>query len=63
LRGQVSQGLILPMSILPAGEYAIGQDVTKLLGVREWEIPERAIGSGTIVGAVPLAPPRRICSS
>jgi hypothetical protein len=51
------------MSILPAGEYAIGQDVTKLLGVREWEIPERAIGSGTIVGAVPLAPPRRICSS
>jgi len=57
LRGQVSQGLILPMSILLEGEYATGQDVTKLLGVREWEIPERVTGSGT------LAPPRRICSS
>ena len=58
LRGQVSQGLILPMSILPEGEYATGQDVTKLLGVREWEIPERATGSGTIVGTVPSAIPK-----
>lgn len=29
----VSQGLILPMSVLPVGDYNIGDDVTKILGV------------------------------
>ena len=33
LRGQISQGLILPMSILPAGTYTVGQDVAKVLGI------------------------------
>ena len=33
-RGQISQGLVQPLSILPAGEYQIGDDVTELLGIR-----------------------------
>ena len=35
LRGQISQGLILPMSILPPGQYAVGQDVAKILGIEK----------------------------
>ena len=37
LRGQISQGLILPTSILPEGIRAVGTDVTELLGIRKWE--------------------------
>lgn len=37
LRGQVSQGLIMPMSILPEGEYEDGTDVTKILGIKKIE--------------------------
>jgi RNA ligase (TIGR02306 family) len=39
LRGSLSQGLALPMSILPSGEYRVGDDVTDRLGVRLWERP------------------------
>ncbi len=35
LRGQISQGLIMPMSILPVGEYEVGQDVAKILGIEK----------------------------
>lgn len=35
LRGQISQGLILPMSILPPGQYDIGQDVAQVLGIEK----------------------------
>lgn len=37
LRGQVSQGLCLPMSSLPPGEYVEDQDLTDLLGVTKYE--------------------------
>jgi len=37
LRGQVSQGLFMPLSILPGGNYSEGQDVTELLGVKKYE--------------------------
>jgi hypothetical protein len=37
LRGQISQGLALPMSILPEGNYKEGQDVTELLGVKHYD--------------------------
>ncbi|GAB4324106.1 MAG: RNA ligase (ATP) [Promethearchaeota archaeon] len=41
LRGQVSQGLALPLSVLPDGtRVEEGDDVTELLGVRKWEPPE-----------------------
>lgn len=39
LRGQYSQGLILPMSILSGKDYDIGTDVTKELGITYY-VPE-----------------------
>ena len=39
LRGQYSQGLIVPLSILGNGNYEVGQDVTKKLGITYY-IPE-----------------------
>ncbi len=37
IRGYVSQGLVMPLSILPEGEYEEGQDVTELLGVIKYD--------------------------
>ncbi len=37
LRGQVSQGLILPLSVLPDGEWVVGDDVTDILGVTKYD--------------------------
>ena len=37
LRGQVSQGLVLPLGILPTGNYKLGDDVTELLGVTKYD--------------------------
>ncbi len=37
MRGQVSQGLILPLAVLPSGEYEVGDDVTKILGVTKYD--------------------------
>lgn len=37
LRGQVSQGLVMPLSILPDGEYNVGDDVTEILGIEKIE--------------------------
>ena len=52
-KGQISQGLVQSLDILPAGDYEIGDDVTDLLGVRKWELEERVTGSGTIMGDFP----------
>lgn len=78
-RGQVSQGLALPLSILhdfdkreahsvssnipftgnqPANEPQIGDDVTEILGVRKWSMPEVATGSGTAIGPMPFGIPK-----
>ena len=38
-KGQVSQGLALPLAILPAGTYAVGDDATELTGLRKYEKP------------------------
>ena len=38
LRGQVSQGLVLPLSILPNGAPAdLGADVTDVLGIKKYD--------------------------
>lgn len=37
LRKQVSQGLVLPMSILPPGKYAQDMDVTEVLGIKKYD--------------------------
>ena len=54
-RGQISQGLLLPISIFPSipEDVTVGTDVTELLGVRKWEIEERATTGGTVVGTLP----------
>ncbi len=53
LRGQLSQGLALPMSLLPAGEYEIGQDVTELVGVTKYEPVLPAELHGKVKGNFP----------
>lgn len=39
LRGQISQGLILPLSILPKGKgnYPLDKDVTEILGIKKYD--------------------------
>jgi hypothetical protein len=37
LRGQVSQGLVLPMSVLPKGNYKLDDDVTDILGIKKYD--------------------------
>jgi len=37
LGGVLSQGICFPMSILPEGNYKVGDDVTELLGITQYE--------------------------
>lgn len=37
LRGQISQGLILPLAVLPKGNYKLGDDVTEILGIVKYD--------------------------
>ncbi|MDR1903980.1 MAG: RNA ligase (ATP) [Treponema sp.] len=54
MRGQLSQGLFLPLSLFPELEgFAEGEDVTEKLGVKKWYIPETAGAGGTIIGGRP----------
>ena len=57
-RGQISQGLCLPLSVLPEGDWKTGDDVSETLGVRKWEIEERASSNGTIVAGLPDGVPK-----
>ncbi len=57
-RGQISQGLVQPLSILPDGDYHPGDDVTEILGVRKWETEERVTSSGTVIGDFPAGIPK-----
>lgn len=53
-RGQISQGLALPLRIFPEIEFMpLYSDVTEILGVKKWEIEERATTGGTIIGNLP----------
>ncbi len=59
LRGQVSQGICFPLTILPAGvQVEEGLDVTEAMGVRKWE-PAMPVGlSGKVKGGFPGFLPR-----
>lgn len=37
MAGCISQGICFPLSILPEGDYQIGQDVTDLIGITKYE--------------------------
>lgn len=58
-RGQISQGLLLPISLFPelTGDEGIGADVTDILGVKKWEIEEMATNGGTVIGTLPYDVP------
>ena len=60
-RGQISQGLILPLDRfgeLPSEQdVAVGMDVTEWLGVKKWEIEERATTGGNVIGTLPYDVP------
>lgn len=58
LRGQISQGVCLPMSILPAGNYNVGDDVTEILGITKYEPPIPACLGGVAKGLFPSFIPK-----
>lgn len=53
LRGTLSQGLILPFNILPAGNYPEGEDVSEKLGIVKYEPPVHAQLAGQVRGNFP----------
>lgn len=60
LRGQISQGLVLPVSVLPmeectpyAGPWKEGDDVTATLGILKYEPPVSAQLAGQVEGSFP----------
>ena len=54
-RGQISQGLLLPVSMFPEipADADVDYNVADLLGVRKWEIEERATTGGNVIGTLP----------
>ena len=54
-RGQISQGLLLPIDSFPelSNDMEVGTDVTELIDVRKWEIEERISTGGTMIGTLP----------
>ena len=58
MRGQLSQGLFLPLASFPELEgCSEGDDVTEKLGVKKWYIPEVAGTGGTMIGDRPHGVP------
>lgn len=57
-RGQVSQGLALPLTVLPAASYVVGDDVTELTGIRKYEKPLSPNLVGVVKGGFPSWMPK-----
>lgn len=54
LRGQVSQGLVLPTSVLPSGrDLYLGMDVSEVLSIKKYEPPILASLAGKAKGLFP----------
>ena len=45
LRGQISQGLILGLDCLPKGNWKEGKEVSAILGITKYEVPELNAGT------------------
>lgn len=56
LRGQLSQGLLLPMQVADGSEE--GADVTEILGIKKWEKPMNAQLAGMARGNFPSLIPK-----
>ena len=52
-RGQISQGLALPVGTLIKTPVQEGDDVTELLNVKEWSMPEVVGNAGIMIGSRP----------
>lgn len=52
-RGQVSQGIIFPLDILPESDYEVGDNVTQILGIEKYELALPISVSGDIEGPFP----------
>lgn len=58
LRGKISQGLFLPIEYFPeCKNLPEGTDVTKLLGVKKWQMPEIEGFAGIEIGDKPFGIP------
>jgi len=53
LRGVLSQGLLLQMSVLPDGDYQVGDDVTEILNIQKYEAPIPPSLEGEVKGMFP----------
>jgi RNA ligase (TIGR02306 family) len=65
LRGQISQGLLLPLSVFPrslgfdyATDRTVGEDVSHWLGIQKWEAPIPAQLAGDVRGMFPTKIPK-----
>lgn len=60
LRGQISQGIVFPLSILPKTSYDfyIGEDVTNLMDIVKYDPPIPASLSGLVKGNFPAFIPK-----
>jgi len=59
LRGQVSQGIAFPMSLLMGkGEFEPGQDVTEVLEITQWQPKIPACLAGLVKGSFPAFVPK-----
>nr|WP_295863653.1 RNA ligase (ATP) [uncultured Chitinophaga sp.] len=58
LRGQLSQGLLLPMSVLNSDGYTLGEDVSARLGIVKYEPPVPASLAGMAKGSFPAFIPK-----
>jgi len=62
LRGELSQGIAFPLSILPDGtEWIEGLDVTEALGITLYQPPIPACLGGDVVGTFPSFIPKTDC--
>jgi len=52
-KGQVSQGLALPVSILKTNNYVVGDDLTEVIGIQKYEKPIPANLAGQVKGNFP----------
>lgn len=60
LRGEISQGLILPVTVLPDGISVTDDivDVTEVLGIQKWEMPVDPQLAGLVRGNFPSQIPK-----
>lgn len=59
LKGQVSQGICFPVSLLTKGKsYKIGDDVTEEMGIEKYEMPIPANLMGHVIGEFPSFMPK-----